>query len=338
VRHLESHLPARTPSKPRTLLLLVNRGCNLRCSFCDLWDDPQEMPLERATALLDEAVAIGTQVLVITGGEPFMYRPLFELVGEARKRGLAVNITTNGTLIEKRFDELVESGVDSLSISIDGNRATHEALRGQKGCYGRAMKGLERVKAQGGIGLSIYTVVTRENVREVADVFDRAQALEIGFDFWPVNDAESHYLKAEEDMAAYRDAVAYVAAHDPEVARRQTFYEAGLTYHGEGLGRVRCLGLVDQYGVSFNGDLIPCCVWGKEGLVVGNVFDTPLRELWESDAVQSARVHLWNEGCAEGCFNHSLYELHLSTGESFQVEEKPASSTEVRSATSPRAK
>jgi len=83
---------------------------------------------------------------------------------------------------------------------------------------------------------------------------------------------------------------------------------------------VRCLGLVDQYGVTYTGDLIPCCVWGKEGLVVGNVFETPLPQLWESPEVQASRERLWGEGCGEGCFNHSLYELLVSTGEPFQVE------------------
>jgi len=296
------------------------------------------MPLDKALTLLDQAAAIGTQTLVITGGEPFMYRPLFELVAAAKARGMAVNITTNGTLIEKRFDEVVESGVDSLSISIDGQPATHEALRGQKGCYERAMKGLVRVKEQGGIGLSIYTVVTRENVGEVTQVFDRARELGVGFDFWPVNDAESHYLQSEEDKATYREVVAHVSAHDPEVAQRQAFYEAGLTYHGEGLGSVRCLGLVDQYGVTFRGDLIPCCVWGKPNLVVGNVFETPLVELWQHEDVQKARLHLWNDGCAEGCFNHSLYELYVSTGEPFQVESLASKTPSLGSNASPRAK
>jgi MoaA/NifB/PqqE/SkfB family radical SAM enzyme/glycosyltransferase involved in cell wall biosynthesis len=314
---VDRHLPEREVSKPLTLLLLVNRGCNLKCSFCDLWDNPQEMPWASAVALLDQAAAIGTKTLVITGGEPFLYKPLFDLVAAAKARGMGVNITTNGTLIQKRWEDLVGSGLDSLSISIDGKQATHEQLRGQKGCYNRAMKGLEAVRAQGGIDLSIYMVVTRENVDEISAVFDLAQEKGVGFDFWPVNDAEEHYLRTETERKAYRRAVEHVAAQDPAVADRIAFYEAGLTYHASGLGAVRCLGLVDQYGVTFTGDLIPCCVWGKDGLVVGNVFETPLAELWESDKVQRARQHLWGTGCTEGCFNHSLYELLVSTGEPF---------------------
>ena len=316
---LEGHLPAREPSKPLTLLLLVNRGCNLRCSFCDLWDRPEQMPLDRALQLLDEARAIGTETLVITGGEPFLYKPLFELVREARARGMGVNITTNGTLIEKRWDELVASGVDSLSVSLDGVEATHDRIRGQKGCHKRTWRGIRKLRADSGIGLSVYFVVTNQNVGELTTVFEEARAVGAEFDFWPVNDAEDLYLRSEEDRRAYQEAVRTIAERYPRVRERRLFDEEGLAYHEGASGPVRCLGLVDQYGVTYEGELLPCCVWGGEDLRVGNVFETPLSELWTSEAVQRHRVGLYTSGCDAGCFNHSLYEFTKSTGESFRL-------------------
>ncbi len=316
---IEAHLPLRDPSKPLTLLLLINRGCNLTCSFCDLWDDPQQMELEQATHLLDEAAAIGTRTVVITGGEPLMHKRIFEVVRRAKDRGMGVNITTNGLLVRRHFDALVAAGVDSLSMSIDGLAETHDRLRGRQGAHDLTWKALEHVRRDGRIGLSVYYTVTRDNVRELAQVHDRARALGLAFDFWPVNDAEDLYLTSDEDRAAYRAAVAHIAGVDPRIAAQRHFYEQGLAYHqGEG-GPVRCLGLVDQYGVTFSGELLPCCVWGGDGLAVGNVFETPLSELWESERVQAIRHGMYAEGCGAGCFNHSLYEFTRSTGESFRV-------------------
>mgnify|MGYP002630624813 CR=1 FL=1 len=315
---VEAHLPAREPSKPRTLLLLINRGCNLRCSFCDLWDNAESMPLERAIGLLDEALLIDTKTLVITGGEPFAYKPLFQLVRAAKERGLAVNITTNGTLIEKRWDELIDSGVNSLSISIDGLEATHEALRGVPGCFESTLAGARRARAAG-IPMSVYCTVTNQNVGELIQVHALATELGAKFDFWPVNDAEELYLKTEGDKQAWNEAVAHIAGTDAAMNERRLFDTEALQYHGGGIGVVRCLGLVDQYGVTFRGDLLPCCVWGGESLKVGNVFETPLSELWHSDAVQAHRQGLYHQGCAEDCFNHSLYEFTRSTKEPFTV-------------------
>jgi len=316
---VEAHLPLRDPSKPLTLLLLINRGCNLRCTFCDLWEDPQQMSVDRCRSLLDEAAAIGTKTLVITGGEPFIHKGLFEVVAEARARGMGVNITTNGTLVERRWVELVASGVDSLSISVDGLSEVHDTLRGQPGCHGRTWKALERLRRDGRVGLSIYFVVTRANVHQLVEVYEQARALGVGFDFWPVNDAEELYLVTEEHQRLYREAVEHIARTDADVARQRHFYEQGLAYHAGEAGPVRCLGLVDQYGITFDGDLLPCCVWGGDGLRVGNVFETPLSELWGSPEVQAHRHRLYGAGCEAGCFNHSLYEFTRSTGESFRV-------------------
>ena len=317
---IERHLPPREPSKPRTLLLLINRGCNLTCSFCDLWDRPQNMPLNQVLQLLDQALKIGTKTLVITGGEPFMHPDLFTVVRAAKELGLSVNITTNGTLIEKKWDQLLDSGVDSLSVSLDGLAETHERLRGQPGCFKRSMKGIQKLRADSDIGLSIYFTANRENVHELVPVYELAQELGAGFDFWPVNDAPDLALSEPEHQAAWKQAVATLAAREQRIAERQHFDAESLNYHAGQVDTVRCLGLVDQYGVTFEGELLPCCVWGGEGLSVGNVFETPLTELWESPEVQAAREGLYHQGCDAGCFNHSLYEFTRSTGESFLVE------------------
>jgi len=320
---IDAHLPAgRPPSKPLTMLLLINRGCNLRCSFCDLWQDFENMPLDRILPLLDQAVQIGTRTLVITGGEPFLHPELWAAVAAAKERGLSVNITTNGTLIDKHWDDLCASGVDSLSFSLDGMPSTHDKIRGQKGAWKRTVAGLDRVTMHTEIATSVYFVVTNQNVTELPMVYDLARSKGAKFDFWPVNDAPDQYLQTAMERAHWRAALSHIGAQEPEVAARRTYYEEGLDYHAGQAGPVRCLGLVDQYGVTYDGRLLPCCVWGGEGLTVGNVFERPLTELWTDPAVQGFREKMYQDGCTAGCYNHSLYEFVVSTGESHRVEAK----------------
>jgi MoaA/NifB/PqqE/SkfB family radical SAM enzyme/glycosyltransferase involved in cell wall biosynthesis len=317
---VEAHLPPREPSKPLTLLLLVNRGCNLRCSFCDLWDGHVHMPIDRALALLDEAVLIGTRTLVLTGGEPLLHPGIFAIAKGAKARGLGVNITTNGTLVERHYDALLAAGVDSLSFSVDGLPDTHDALRGQPGAHARTWRALLKVQHDRRIGANVYFVVTNRNVRELVTVWEEVRRTGAGFDFWPVNDAPDLYLTSDADRAAWRAAVAHIAAHDPVVAARAHYYDEALRYHAGEKVPMRCLGLVDQYGVTYDGALLPCCVWGGEGLKVGNVFEQPLSELWTSPQVQAHREGLYGDGCTAGCYNHSLYEFVVSTGRTFRVD------------------
>jgi MoaA/NifB/PqqE/SkfB family radical SAM enzyme/glycosyltransferase involved in cell wall biosynthesis len=317
---LEAHLPPRVPSKPLTMLLLVNRGCNLRCVFCDLWDEAEHLPFARVEPLFSQAEAIGTRTLVITGGEPLLHPELAAIVATGRRRGMAVNITTNGTFLDRHHDALIAAGVASFSFSIDGLPATHDRLRGQKGAHQKTWTNLVRTVSEGRVGASVYFVVTRENVRELATVARQVRALGAGFDFWPVNDAPELYLRDDDDRAAWNEAVLSLAAVDEEVARKAHYYAEALGYHDGRAGPVRCLGLVDQYGVTFRGDLLPCCVWGGDGLVAGNVFARPLDGLWRSPEVQARRERLFHAGCTAGCYNHSLYEFTASTGLSHRVE------------------
>lgn len=314
---VEAHLPPRRPSKPLTLLFLVNRGCNLRCGFCELWQGKEQVPFEPALRLFDEAVAIGTRTVVLTGGEPLLHPRLPELVRSARDRGLAVNVTSNGTLADRHYDALIAAGVGSISLSVDGRAETHDRLRGQTGAHDRTWAQLRRLV--GRVPLSVYFTVNRENLGELVAVHTAVRALGVGFDFWPVNDAPALYLRPDQ-AEAWREAVQALGRVDPEVAEKAHYYGEALGYFAGRQGAVRCLGLVDQYGVRHDGALLPCCVWEGEGLVVGNVFETPLSELWVRPEVQRARERLWREGCRVGCYNHSLYELTRSTGMSHRID------------------
>lgn len=316
---VDAHLPPRRPSKPLTLLFLVNRGCNLRCAFCDLWAGRENVPLAKAERLFAEAAEIGTRTVVLTGGEPLLHPDFYALVAAARAHGLSVNVTTNGTLVDRHWERLLASGIESLSMSIDGLPETHDRLRGRPGAFAATWAALERVVASGRMDPCVYYTVTRENVRELVEVWRRVRALGARFDFWPVNDAPELYLREPADREAWTQAVATIARGDPAVAARAHYYAEALGYHAGERGPVRCLGLVDQYGVTYTGELLPCCVWGADGLAVGNVFETPLPELWRSPAVQAHREHLYREGCEAGCYNHSLYEFGVSTGESHRV-------------------
>ena len=325
---IESHLPERIPSKDRTLLLLINKGCNLRCSFCDLWEGNEQFPIQRIPKILDDAVAIDTKVVVITGGEPLLHKHIFTIIKEAKDRGLSVNMTTNGTLVERYWEELCNSGIDSLSFSIDGLSQVHDELRGQNGAFEKTQKAILRVRKETNISCSVYFVATNKNVHQLTEVFRLTQRWGCSFDFWPVNDAPDLYIKGSKDVRQWREAVDYIAKHSPKVHQNLKFYEGSLVYHNQNnsadgqaqLGASRCLGLIDQYGITYDGWLLPCCVWGASELRMGNVFERSLSELWYSREVQKYRKTLFEKGCKVGCFNHSLYEFQQSTGLSFVVD------------------
>jgi hypothetical protein len=100
------------------------------------------------------------------------------------------------------------------------------------------------------------------------------------------------------------------------------YYRYGMEYMNGRRDHYRCLGLLEQFGVNHEGKLVPCCVWDQKGLQVGSALDEPLDQLFYSERAQALREQIFNEGCVDQCFNHSLYEFQSATGLPFVV--KPA--------------
>ena len=314
--------PQRIPSKPLTMLLLLNEGCNLRCTFCDLWENFINMDVAKLEPILQSAQKIGTKVLVLTGGEPMLHPQWDSVVAKASSLGMSVNMTTNGTLVEKQWERVVKSQLTSISVSLDGLESTHDELRKQKGAWKKTVSALNRLKEQTDFDLSVYFVATNRNVFELIEVYEAVRAMGVSFDFWPVNDAPDLYMKTEKEKKAWRDAVDWISKREEGVAQRLPFYTSSLRYHSGELDSLplRCLGFVDQYGVKHDGSFLPCCVWGEELLSAANLFEEDLEDVWTSSSLAKKRSDLLNRGCLVGCYNHSLYEFEESTRLSFIVQ------------------
>ena len=317
VRHLPADLDWQ---KPRTMILLLNKRCNLKCDFCDLWHFTDLMPYEHAASIIKRAPRAGVKTLVITGGEPFVHPRIFEIIELAKNLGLGVNITTNGTLLRKDLQRLEASRVDSLSISLDGFEGNHDKLRGVDGTYTEVMATLDALQAHTDIHLNIYFVVTNHNVDDLLPVYAMTAERGIAFDFWPVNGYPHLFISTERDKATYQAAIERIAQTEPQVAARMDYYRYGQEYMDGRRDHVRCLGLNEQFGVNHEGQLVPCCVWDQKGLQVGSALDEPLDQLFFSERAQAMREQIHSVGCVDQCFNHSLYEFQQATGLPFVVQ------------------
>ncbi len=322
---ITAHLPAEIDwQKPRTMILLLNKRCNLKCDFCDLWHYTDLMPFESAVTIIQRAPAAGVKTLVITGGEPFVHPRIFEIIELAKNLGLGVNITTNGTLLTRDLQRLKDSRVDSLSLSLDGFEANHDRLRGVDGTYSAVMNAIDVLKAETDIHLNIYFVVTNQNVADLKPVYDMTVQRDVAFDFWPVNGYPHLYIATDADRATYQDAIGYIAQTSPDVAARMDYYRYGQEYMDGRRDHVRCLGLVEQFGVNHEGQLVPCCVWDQKGLQVGSALEEPLDQLFYGEKAQALRKQIFEVGCVDQCFNHSLYEFQQATKLPFVVQEAQA--------------
>jgi MoaA/NifB/PqqE/SkfB family radical SAM enzyme len=106
----------------------------------------QELPLKTWVNLLEQVVSFRPWIY-LTGGEPLLYPQFTELVREARERQLNLQLQTNGTLLAEVADFLVQAGVVTITLSLDGPPEVHDAIRGVPGTFQKLKKGVEALLA-----------------------------------------------------------------------------------------------------------------------------------------------------------------------------------------------
>ncbi len=78
------------------------------------------------------------------GGEPLLYKGIDEVISLIKHHGSELIIPTNGTLLEKMADMLVETGPDKIWVSLDGPEGINDEQRG-KGVFKKGVAGIRRI-------------------------------------------------------------------------------------------------------------------------------------------------------------------------------------------------
>jgi Fe-coproporphyrin III synthase len=152
----------------RIIQLHPTLRCNLACRHCYSVSGPAQraaLAPEVLSQALEDAAAMGYEVVSVSGGEPFLYPGLAQLLAHARSLGLRTTVTTNGTTLTPRRLAAVRDHLDLLALSVDGPPATHDQIRGA-GSFERLLTGLGHVRALA-LPFGMIVTVTRRSWTEL---------------------------------------------------------------------------------------------------------------------------------------------------------------------------
>ncbi len=142
---------------------LVTYRCNLSCAHCYLGDSgAEDFPPELIDPLLAEFSKIQGLRIMVSGGEPTLYKHFNEINDSLRRYPVRAVLLTNGSTLDKhKVDSL---NFDEVQISLDGMELGHEVIRG-KGTFQKAINAMRLVR-DAGMDLSVATMVHRYNLDE----------------------------------------------------------------------------------------------------------------------------------------------------------------------------
>jgi MoaA/NifB/PqqE/SkfB family radical SAM enzyme len=184
---LKEHVKPDLHLRPLVAELFLTENCNLRCRSCACWRSTtrSELTTSEWKSVIAQCADLGLVKLNFTGGEPLVRRDAATLISYARDLGIArLHLNTNALLLDaERRTELIEAGVRSFNVSLDGPNATvHDGIRGVPGAFERSVGNLRELVAERSrhrLNIRLNFTVLSANVSALPDMALLAQELDV---------------------------------------------------------------------------------------------------------------------------------------------------------------
>jgi MoaA/NifB/PqqE/SkfB family radical SAM enzyme len=336
-RYFEAVGPAReaeAQTPPVCLYLEVTNRCNLLCETCprtfEALEPPADMSWELFTRIVDQVPGVARAVLHGVG-EPMLVRELPAMIRYLKDRGVYVLFNTNGTLLRPaKFQELIDTGLDELRVSLDAADAkTYLAVRG-KDFFHRIVRDVRKFTAfQRQVDartplVSLWLTGLKETVAQLP-AFVRLAA-EMGvrevhlqrlvFDEAGFGMARAENTLFEQTRREEQDAIDAAQAVGAELG--VSLDASGATEPGLSLKQrdgerpwSTCRRPWSLMYFTAHGRALPCCIApfsarGYETYTLGDATQQSLREIWNGAAYRDFRENLLGDTPPKPCQNCGL--------------------------------
>jgi MoaA/NifB/PqqE/SkfB family radical SAM enzyme len=309
---------------PKHVFLDVSIECNLRCVQCDIWtlkNPVNSLTLEERIKVLNETKLWDEQPkVVLTGGELLM-RPerLYETAEAAKKLGVYITISSNGTLV--RPNDLIRlpgSGISCIVFSIDSHKEqVHDTIRGVDGTYKKVINSVKVAnKIKNGTGLSVLTstILGEHNLDEIEQLVDFLES--IGAEttiFQPIQPIFARQLENNWHMGKLFpvdfkkidrgiDTLLKLKQEGRRIYQTEEQFE-DMRYYFKNPLKVRegqCASYYSSMMIDITGQVRLCFNMDRIGLKpIGNIRKSTLQEMWTGVEAENARQVM--KQCTEGC-------------------------------------
>ncbi len=268
--------------------------CNMRCrhcgSDCKVSSVLKDMPFEDFEKVLlgIKAKYDASKILIIlSGGEPLVRDDIVDCGRRIKALGFPWGMVSNGRMMsEEKIRQLIDAGMRTATISLDGLEEDHNWLRGVPDAFSHASEAIRLLAARKGIGFDVVTCVNRRNYGQLEAL--KEYLISLGLKAWrvftifPVGRAAADpelQLTAEE----YKGLMEFIV-------RTRAEGKIHLSYGCEGFlgpyeGRVRDHLFSCQAGLSIasvRGDgAISGCNSIRSDYDQGNIYSDDFTEVWE---------------------------------------------------------
>jgi len=233
------------------------------------------------------------------GGEPFLREDLLDILHYAHNKKITTCVSTNGTVLdEKLVKELAAMDLLYIQVSLDGAYAkTNDTIRGM-GSFEKIISGIELFAKHSFPNISINTVVTAINFREIPDLYSLGKhygAKTRLSRFRPSGNAKKMWAEYHLSMEQLADLSEFLSAHG-DVLTGDSFFSI-TAKDRRGLGLNMCGAAKMTCSVSPDGRIYPCAFLQDEFFMAGRAGMDSFEKIWNDSPVFNMLRNIRIESC-----------------------------------------
>ncbi len=284
------------------------------------------MSRKDASALLNIMESCNIPELDIMGGEPFVVPWMPDFIRDASGRGLAVNVSTNGSLLPalKPLEGISPASL-TIGISLEGSsEERHNRITGSRN-FAAALESLSWL-SQAGLDPLVKTVLTRETAPDVREIVRlvRERGIQryylIHMDLLSPNGQERAAPIGYPEFAGF---VAGLQAGNPDIEINSV---SASCFNGAASSmNIRCAAGTRKVAVMPDGSVFPCNLFHRyPEFRLGNILSDDLSALMENPQLAYFRSFSGNTcpspdcsnrpACTGGCPAHGYYHFRDTGG------------------------
>lgn len=312
VRHMKYHL--------EWCAWELTRQCNMNCDIClcgtDRGDSREELTHEEAMDICRQLGDMQIQSVVLTGGEPLLRKDWPEIASALTERNIEVEMITNGYLVTgELLKEMKESGIQQLSISIDGTRKIHDEIR-MKGSYDRCERAISLLH-KASMTPFIVTTVTKDNLHDLSGLKRELRRMKVHD--WCIqvglplgNMPKERVLSVDEveelvELCYEMSREGDIRIHLGENIGYYSCKEALIRSRAAGTEKIPvftgCPGGITSMQICFDGSIVQASLCSRR-TSEGNLRERSLQEIWEDPQCFTRRRNMTAQdlkGVCAGC-------------------------------------
>ena len=257
----------------------ITNSCNLRCDFCpsaNLQRNGKMMTREEFKYIINQVKPYTNFLYFHLLGEPLLNPHLADFFEIAENMGMKVNLTTNGTLINKTRASLLNAkSLRQINFSIHSFEA-NESDRVMELYLTQIVDFIKQIQEKQKIycNLRLWNMSTQElqakNTLNQKILKQIENAFQLEF---KLNEKlqEKNQIKIREGVFLHMAEKFEWPTLNREIISEEMF----------------CHGLRDHIGIQADGTVVPCCLDSEGKIPLGNIFEQPLDKILESQRAQA---------------------------------------------------